>query len=78
MTNHDDIVLEVSGLTKVFGSGEAAVRAVEQGCVRHMIAFDPPDVTTIALTETSAIPKTVPLTCDQIKTARELGICLGD
>ena len=29
MTNHDDIVLEVRGLTKVFGSGEAAVRAVD-------------------------------------------------
>ena len=29
MTNHDDIVLEARGLTKVFGSGEAAVRAVD-------------------------------------------------
>lgn len=29
MTNHDDIVLEVRGLAKVFGSGEAAVRAVD-------------------------------------------------
>ena len=58
--------------------GAAAVRAVEQGRVGHMVAFDPPDVTTLPMTETSAEPKRVPLDCDQIMTARDLAICMGD
>lgn len=58
--------------------GAAAVRAVEQGCVGHMVAFDPPNVTTVPLGDVLSEPKKVPLDCDQVMTARDLGICLGD
>ncbi|KPJ96649.1 MAG: 6-phosphofructokinase [Gemmatimonas sp. SG8_17] len=58
--------------------GAAAVRAVEEGRTGHMVAFHPPDVTTVPLQEALAAPKLVPLDCDQIRTARDLGISLGD
>jgi phosphofructokinase-like protein len=58
--------------------GAAAVRAVEERRLGHMVAFDPPHVTTVPLTEAFAEPHVVPLGCDQIRTARELGITLGD
>ena len=58
--------------------GAAAVRAVEQGDVNHMVAFDPPNVKTVPLKEAVGDPHVVPLDCDQIRTARELGISMGD
>ena len=58
--------------------GAAAVRAVEHGHLNHMVAFDPPTVTTVPLREAVAQPHLVPLDCDQIRTARELGITMGD
>ncbi len=58
--------------------GAAAVRAVEEGRLGHMVAFDPPNVITVSLDEALAGPHVVPLDCDQIRTARELGISLGD
>jgi len=58
--------------------GAAAVRAVEQGDVNHMVAFDPPNVKTVPLKEAVGNPRVVPLDCDQIRTARELGISMGD
>ncbi len=58
--------------------GAAAVRAVEQGDVNHMVAFDPPNVKTVPLKEAVGNPHVVPLDCDQIRTARELGISMGD
>jgi len=58
--------------------GAAAVRAVEDGRVGHMVAFHPPNVTTVPLGDALSEPKTVPLDCDQILTARDLGICMGD
>ena len=58
--------------------GAAAVRAVEEGRLGHMVALDPPDVTAVPLEDALAEPKRVPLECDQIMTARELGISFGD
>jgi len=58
--------------------GAAAVRAVEEGRTNHMIAFDPPNVTTVPLREAVGQPRVVPLNCDQLRTARELGISMGD
>lgn len=58
--------------------GAAAVRAVEAGRVGHMVAFSPPNVMTIPLGEGLSEPKRVPPDCDQILTARDLGICMGD
>jgi 6-phosphofructokinase 1 len=57
--------------------GAAAVRAVEQGHLNHMVAFDPPNVTTVPLRDAVAQPHLVPLDCDQIRTARDLGITMG-
>jgi hypothetical protein len=42
-----------------------------------MVALDPPRINTVPLA--AAIHrKQVPLDCDTIATARDLGICLGD
>ncbi len=57
--------------------GAAAIRAVEEGRLGHMVAFDPPDVTSVPFDKALAEPHVVPLDCDQIWTARELGISLG-
>jgi 6-phosphofructokinase 1 len=43
-----------------------------------MVALAPPDVRYVPLAEAAERMKVVPLDCDTILTARELGICLGD
>ena len=43
-----------------------------------MVALDPPTVRYVPLAEATERMKTVPLDCDTVLTARELGICLGD
>jgi 6-phosphofructokinase 1 len=58
--------------------GAAAVRALAEGKTGVMVALDPPTVRYVPLAEATARMKTVPLDCDTILTARELGICLGD
>jgi 6-phosphofructokinase 1 len=58
--------------------GAAAVRALEQGHSGVMVALDPPDVNYVPLGEAIHRMKTVPLDCDTILTARDLGICFGD
>ena len=58
--------------------GAAAVRALEEGESGVMVALDPPTVRYVPLREISGRMKTVPLDCDTIQTARELGISLGD
>jgi len=58
--------------------GAAAVRALEEGQSGIMVAIDPPDVKYVSLEESINRMKTVPLDCDTILTARDLGICLGD
>jgi len=58
--------------------GAAAVRALAAGKTGVMVALDPPRVRYVPLEEATERLKVVPLDCDTIHTARELGICLGD
>lgn len=58
--------------------GAAAVRALEEGQAGIMVALDPPNVKYVPLEEAIYRMKTVPLDCDTVLTARDLGICFGD
>ena len=58
--------------------GAAAVRALDEGQNNVLVALDPPTVCYIPLEECTKNLKTVPLDCDTILTARDLGMCLGD
>jgi 6-phosphofructokinase 1 len=56
----------------------AAIRAVADGKFGHMVAIDPPEMTTVPLEVVTGKPNQVPLDWDVVQTAREMGICLGD
>jgi 6-phosphofructokinase 1 len=58
--------------------GAAAVRALEEGQRSVMVALAPPTVHYIPLEEATRRMRTVPLDCDVMLTARDLGICFGD
>jgi ATP-dependent phosphofructokinase / diphosphate-dependent phosphofructokinase len=58
--------------------GAAAVRALEEGHSGYMVALDPPTVRYVPLAEATHRLKTVPLGCDTMLTARDLGISFGD
>ncbi|OIO00435.1 MAG: 6-phosphofructokinase [Elusimicrobia bacterium CG1_02_56_21] len=58
--------------------GAAAVRALEEGQSGVMVALDPPTVRYVPLKEATSRMKIVPLDCDTIATARDLGISFGD
>ena len=58
--------------------GAAAVRALADGCHGCMVALDPPRVRYIPLEEATERMKNVPLDCDTVNTARDLGISFGD
>jgi 6-phosphofructokinase 1 len=58
--------------------GAAAVRCLAAGRSGVMVALDPPTVRTVPLEKATRRMKTVPLDCDTILTARDLGICFGD
>ena len=58
--------------------GAAAVRALAQGERSIMVALDPPTVNYVPLEDATRRMKTVPLDCDSLLTARELGISFGD
>ncbi|MEZ4663767.1 MAG: ATP-dependent 6-phosphofructokinase [Caldilineaceae bacterium] len=58
--------------------GAAAVRALAEGQSGIMVALDPPTVNYVPLEEATSRMKNVPLDCDTMLTARELGICFGD
>lgn len=58
--------------------GAAAVRALESGESGIMVALDPPTVNYVPLIEATSRMKSVPLDCDTMQTARDLGICFGD
>jgi 6-phosphofructokinase 1 len=58
--------------------GAAAVRGLDEGRSGVMVALDPPTVRYVPLELCTRRMKTVPLDCDTILTARDLGICLGD
>lgn len=58
--------------------GAAAVRALEEGETDVMVALDPPTVRYVPLAQATRRMKSVPLDCDTIRTARDLGVCFGD
>jgi len=58
--------------------GAAAVRLVEEGKYDHMVALEGTSMTAVPLAEAIKSRKKVPVNCDKILTAREIGICLGD
>jgi ATP-dependent phosphofructokinase / diphosphate-dependent phosphofructokinase len=58
--------------------GAAAVRALEEGQRGVMVALAPPTVNYVPLEEATSRMKSVPLDCDVMLTARDLGICFGD
>ncbi len=58
--------------------GAAAVRALDEGQNGVMVALDPPTVRYVPLAKATNRMKTVPLDCDTILTARDLGISFGD
>ena len=58
--------------------GTAAVRALAEGQTGIMVALAFPDVNYVALKEVAGHMKGVPLNCDTLQTARDLGISLGD
>ncbi|NND96749.1 MAG: 6-phosphofructokinase, partial [Pirellulaceae bacterium] len=58
--------------------GAAAVRALEEGQTNVMVALDPPTVRYVPLEQCTQRTKTVPVDCDTILTARDLGTSFGD
>lgn len=58
--------------------GAAAVRALEEGQEGVMVALDPPTVKYVPLADATKRMKTVPLDCDTVLTARDLGMTFGD
>jgi 6-phosphofructokinase 1 len=58
--------------------GAAAVRFIKEGKFGHMVALDPPGVKAVPMEKVTERSKFVPLDCDTMQTARELGICFGD
>lgn len=58
--------------------GAAAVRALAEGYSNIMVALDPPTVRYVPLEKVAGRMKTVPLDCDTMLTARDLGIVFGD
>ena len=58
--------------------GAAAVRALDEGYNGVMVALNPPTVNYVPLAEATRRQKKVPLDCDTILTARDMGINFGD
>jgi len=58
--------------------GSAAIRTLAAGISDVMVVLDPPEVKHVSLNEVIGHMKLVDLDCDTIKTARDLGVCLGD
>jgi 6-phosphofructokinase 1 len=58
--------------------GAAAVRALDEGASGIMVALDPPTVRYVPIEEVAGHMRQVPLDCDTINTARDLGINFGD
>ena len=58
--------------------GAAAVRALDEGASGIMVALDPPTVRYVPIEEVAGHMRQVPLDCDTVNTARDLGISFGD
>jgi 6-phosphofructokinase 1 len=57
--------------------GAAAVRLVAQGKLGRMVALRGETLTDLPLARVARAPRTVPVDCDLIQTAREIDISLG-
>lgn len=58
--------------------GAAAVRALEEGQNGIMVALNPPAIDYVPLSKATKRQKLVPLDCDTMLTARDMGINFGD
>jgi 6-phosphofructokinase 1 len=58
--------------------GAAAVRFIEEGHTNFMVSHAPPGMEPVPIELAVDRMKRVPLDCDTVQTARDLGICLGD
>ncbi|OFW43978.1 MAG: 6-phosphofructokinase [Acidobacteria bacterium RIFCSPLOWO2_12_FULL_67_14b] len=58
--------------------GGAAVELLKRGVFGKMVANNPPDIVPIPLADVVGRTKTVPLDYDLLRTARALGVSLGD
>jgi phosphofructokinase-like protein len=58
--------------------GAAAIRFIAEGKRNVMVALRTPDMVAVPLEKAIERMKSVPLDCDTVLTARDLGICLGD
>jgi 6-phosphofructokinase 1 len=69
-----------TALDRLLGTrfGAAAVRGLEEGHRGVMVALDPPHVNFVPLVSAINKLRTVPIDCDTILSARDLGISFGD
>ncbi len=58
--------------------GVSAVRLIAEERYGRMVSLQPPDTTDVAIADAIGKLRTVPLDGDLVRTARALGICLGD
>ena len=58
--------------------GAAAVRALEAGLNAVMVAFNEPRVDYVPLVNVIGAMRSVPLDCDTLVAARDVGICFGE
>ncbi|MCE5194505.1 MAG: ATP-dependent 6-phosphofructokinase [Nitrospiraceae bacterium] len=58
--------------------GAAAIRMIADKQFGIMVALDPPDIKAVPIEKVIGKIKHVPLDCDSIKTARNIGISFGD
>lgn len=58
--------------------GAAAIRLADAGKFGHMVAWNPPNMTSVPLIDAISSKKMVKLDSDKVMTARDIGICLGD
>ena len=58
--------------------GARAVELLLEGTFGHMVAFQPPDIVSVPLETVVGRTRNVPLTSDVVRTARAMGIALGD
>jgi phosphofructokinase-like protein len=69
-----------SAFDRILGQrfGAAAVRALDEGENGVMIALNEPSMDYVPLQDVATGPRHVPLNCDTMQTARDLGIAFGD
>ena len=69
-----------TALDRLLGNrfGAAAVRALDEGLNGVMVALNEPHVQFVPLAEATGAMRTVPLDCDTLIAARDMGISFGD